>query len=395
MLKLSEELMRQGHEVMFFGMHNANNNYAQLSSCIPEVDFTRANGLFHFTKNICRALQNHIFTNSVRQLNRVIGQFQPDIIHAHNIYNQISPSIFKETVKHIPVIMTVHDFKPICPSYNCFVNGSTCTRCISRNYMHCIKNNCVQNSKLKSILAALSSWYHSFSRTYDKCYTHFIAPSNFMKTLLCEGGFASSRISVINNFAETSMPSQNIGKHILYYGRICNEKGIDTLLRAYALLPESRPELRIAGSGPQEYKFKTLAFELGIKVSWLGRLSHEDIVAEISDARCTVTPSLWFENCSISILESIAYGRMCIASDSGGNPELIKDSVNGFVFRAGDYRSLADKLQLMCELDAASIGKMNDACTELAQNKYSIDSHLEKIMEIYNKIIQKHKAETE
>ena len=264
MLTLSEELMAMGHEVKFFGMAHNENSYKDESSCVRLIDFSRSNSLKKMLGSISRVAINALLGTNRKVLDKLVAGFKPDIIHAHNIYNQISPRVFSNAIKQCPVIMTLHDFKPICPSYNCFVHSAPCTRCLGAKYYHCIFNKCVQGSLSRSTLASASSYYHMLMKTYQNCYSGYIAPSIFLKDLMVKSGVDESRIQVLKNFASEAGAFIPPGKSMFYGGRLCEEKGVKTLLDAYSMLPDKSIQLRIAGSGPDERALRDYAKQKNI-----------------------------------------------------------------------------------------------------------------------------------
>lgn len=250
MLTVASELLARGHTVGFFGMAHPEQTTLGPCATIPPIEFGVRGGKLGALKNVFRAAATSIAGTTARKLRAFIRDFKPDLIHAHNIYNQLSPSLFVEHARNIPVVMTVHDYKPVCPNYSLFTEGEICTRCLGGSFKHCIAHHCVQNSRIKSTLAAASSWLHRARGSYVNGYNRLISPSAFLKRMLVQGGFESERIEVLNNFAAAPGTFTPPGQSILYFGRLCREKGVHTVLAAYAKSPEPRPELRIAGEGP-------------------------------------------------------------------------------------------------------------------------------------------------
>lgn len=388
MLTLAAELKKRGHQVAFFGMERPDNTVDSPCYYVPEIDFSSNQSMGRLFQNLGTLALRSLTEANRRALESAVASFQPDLIHAHNIYNQISPRIFQRVVTDTPVVMTVHDFKPICPSYNCFTAGAPCTRCIHGAYLPCVQNRCIQGSFTKSILAAASAGIHHIRKTYLTGYSHYIAPSHFLKGLLLEGGFPSSRISVVHNFAPEADPTVQDGGYYLYIGRICAEKGVETLLRAYERLGGNVLPLKIAGSGPDEERMRRISAPLGGQVQWLGRVSHDAVSALIEGARGTITPSLWYENCSISILESLGYSKPCIASKSGGNTELIRHGATGFLFDPGNDKDLAAQLQALGILGDAEYEQMCQKCLQAAREDFAVGAHVQEIEAIYGKIVQ-------
>jgi len=388
MLTVAQELISRGHTVGFFGMDNPDICLPGPASTILPVDFKTGQSKVSKATSLLKAGLRSVSGRAYKKLNDFVSEFKPDIIHAHNIYNQLPPDITK-SIKDIPVLMTVHDFKMICPSYNLFVDERLCKRCLSGKFYNCVLHRCCHKKTLDSILATLSAYKHKFSQTYNKYYNCLITPSNFMKQCLDEGGYGDIKTCVVNNFATIPQQDSLPGNGILYFGRLCREKGIDTLLKAYAELDTPRPTLTIAGQGPLEGQLKQFAKDNDLKgIQWLGLVSPSQIQNELDKCGFVVVPSLWNENCSMCIMESLAHGRVVVASDSGGNPELIDDGINGRIFRAGDADALNE---IIVELtsDPELLVEMGQAAKQHAKKRFSPEIHMQELLSVYESLIDK------
>lgn len=388
MLSVAAELNARGHEVAFFGMaHPENTNLGQVCA-FPALEFGVRQSKFSALKNVARAAWFSVAGTVQRKLDQFIAQFKPDLIHAHNIYNQLSPALFVKHTPHVPVVMTAHDYKPVCPNYSLFTQGETCTRCLSGSFKPCVKYRCIQGSRIKSMLAAASSALHKSRQTYTRGYHLLIAPSRFMKRQLVAGGIPDERVVVLNNFAAPAVEFTQPGENLLYFGRLCREKGVHTLLHAYAKLSEPRPRLRIAGEGPLSDELKSLAAEKKLdSIEWLGRISPAQVAVELDQCAFSVVPSIWYENCSMAILESLARGRAVIAGDSGGNPDLIKPGQDGDLFAAGNVEALHAKLSALTaggtEAMRARAAQMGRAARESAIQRFSPGVHVDALLQHY------------
>lgn len=390
MLTVADELLARGHEVAFFGMEDPRNAVPGPVLTAPAVELGQQQGVTGKLINLARCMQNSLSGELKHSLDVFVQEFQPDIVHAHNVYHQLSPRVLSGLSENYPVIMTAHDYKPVCPNYSLFVDGETCTRCLKGGYYNCLVHRCNHKSFLSSTLATTSAYYHEFRKTYHKVFHHYIAPSHFMRDKLVEGGIEAEKTSVLHNFAQIyeSPPPKSNG--IFYFGRLSVEKGIDTLIKAYVKLEEPRPPLTIAGTGPLEQALKQLAEDAGAhNIRWLGHVSQEKVREELEKCGCSVVPSLWFENCSMAILESLAFGRAVVASSSGGNPELVREGVNGAVFTAGDVDSLKEALERVTgsQERLALLGKQ---ARESVCSDFSVEKHVDGLLEIYSSARVKH-----
>jgi len=381
MITVAEQLLAQGHEVAFFGMKHPDNTQIGPSVTVPFLEFGRAQGTGKRVANLGRALIGSATASTKKALAAFVESWKPDLIHAHNIYNQLPPSLFHEVKDKVPVMMTLHDYKPVCPNYSLFVNGETCTRCLSGRVKPCIQNRCCQGKLLTSAIAAASARHHRKKRTYHTDYHWMVSPSSFVRERMIEGGLDGERIQVIPNFAAIPDSFSVPGEGLFYGGRLCVEKGVDVLLRGYALLPSPRPRFRIAGDGPLGEELRALAEELQLDtVKWLGRIKPEQVMDELQQTAVAAIPSTWFENCSMAIMEALAMGRAVLASDAGGNPDLVRPGIDGDVFKAGDAESARDALQ---RLFAADLSALGEAAREAGLARFSPQVHLEQLHGAY------------
>ena len=388
MLYVAEQLIKRGHTVAFFGMEHRENTTLGKCVTVPFLDFSDNNGFAQKTLSLGKAAVMTVLATSTKSFTKFVKTFKPDVIHAHNVYNQLSPSMFSQVRKSIPVLMTVHDYKPVCPNYSLFVDNERCTRCLKGNYLHCVKHRCCHKSLLASTAAALSSSLHRANGTYTKCYHHFIAPSPFMKERLIEGGFDPEKISVIENFSELPDAFSKPGKGLLFTGRLCVEKGVHLLLKAYSRLRVPRPILVIAGEGPLEEELKqwSIANNINDSIRWLGRITPAEVLGELEKCAVSIVPSVWNENCSMAIMESLAHGRPVITSTRGGNPNLIEDGINGEVFDCSSPAALTGKINRLLQSHDLLVAQ-GLAARKSAEKRFSADVHMDQLLNTYMKLI--------
>jgi len=384
MITVAEALMTQGHEVSFFGMDHPENTQIGETATIPFLEFGGAISASARVGNLFKATGSALRSSASQALDAWVEKWKPDLIHAHNIYNQLPPSLFKNAAKRVPVMMTLHDYKPVCPNYSVFVNGEPCTRCVGGSVMPCVTQRCCHGSLAKSLISAASSSHHRRRGTYQKDYHYYVSPSHFVRDRMIDGGFDPTTVEVINNFAVIPEAATPPGDGLFYGGRLCVEKGVDVLLRGLALLTKPHPVLRIAGDGPTADELRELATSLELdSVTWLGRIKPEQVVQELHNCAIACVPSTWHENCSMAIMEALAQGRPVLASDRGGNPDLVRPGIDGEVFKGNDPQSLADKLQNL--LDPSQLASRGVAAREAAMARFSPEVHVKQLLSAFEK----------
>ena len=386
-LGLETELKKLGHEVAVFSMDNPKNIPSPYQKYFVSYISFDSGGI----KNAWRAAFRIFYSREAkRKFESLIKDFRPDIIHIHNIYHQISPSILSVAKKYkIPVVMHLHDYKLICPNYRLFTKNNFCRKCLDKkSYWPCLYNNCYE-STAKSFLASLEmTIHHKMLHIYEKNIDLLIAPSEFMRQLVIASGWPEKKIVTVYNPAPLVSEKAGEGKdYLLYFGRLAQEKGITDLIKA---AKNSGRELHIAGEGPEKENIqKNFGSEIkNGRIKLLGRLSGKSLSDEIDQARAVVFPSIWPENMPLALLESLAKGKITIASRVGGLPEIIKDKKNGFLFKAGNIPSLEKIIKSVWRLNQEESQKVKLAAIATAK-ELDPNVHLAKILKIYSKLAKK------
>ncbi|HNX11181.1 MAG TPA: glycosyltransferase [bacterium] len=387
-LDITEYLKKQGHQVAVFSMqHPKNLPSPQEKYFVSRISFNEG-GL----RDKLIAPGRIIYSREAKQkFEKLVKDFQPEIIHIHNIYHQISPSILDVAKKYnIPVVMHLHDYKLICPNYQLFTHNEICYRCRGGKYYNAVTHCCFKNSLAMSSLVMTEMYlHHKIWQIYEKNIAAYIAPSRFMKDTCVSFGVPAEKIKLLYNFIDTPIAKElpELGEnYLLYFGRLSPEKGIDVLLRSLVHTKTDLP-LRIAGSGPAEANLKKLTEELGLssRVKFLGNLSQKDLKPLIARAKAIVIPSLWLENMPFSLLESLALGKVVIASQTGGLGELIKPGISGFLFTRGDSLDLAAKID---SLDKIKLDFMGQKAKQLVFD-LTLPHHYRGLLEIFKEVCAK------
>jgi len=388
LLGLETELKKLGHEVRVFAMDNPKNIPSEDKKYFVSYLSFDKGGLINTWRSFARIFYSW---EAKRKFQALINDFHPDIIHIHNIYHQISPSILGVAKREkIPVVMHLHDYKLICPNYKLFTDGKICKRCRGGKYYNCLFNKCLKDSYLKSLGGTLEMYFHhNIWQIYEKGIKLFIAPSEFMKKTVEEFSWPADKVICLHNFFNDQTEKgaldgqKNPGDYLLYFGRLSKEKGVSVLIEALAQTEEN---LKIAGEGPEEKKLKDLSNQLGLtnRIEFLGFKTGANLENLIINAKAIIIPSIWFENMPLNMLESLARQKIVIASNIGGIPEIIKNNENGFLFTPGSMDDLTQKIKLLKEVDANSIGRnAKETVKDL-----NVQAHVQEILKIYQQAIK-------
>lgn len=399
---LAEGLKALGHEVAFFSMKHPNNEPSYWSKYfVSEKDYVGDISAF---KKVQEASMLIYSFEAKRKFEALLEEFKPDIIHMNNVHRQLTLSILDAPYlkKHrVPVVYTAHDYILLCPAYT-MVNGrgETCDACLDKHFMHATKNVCVKGSRAKSALATMEAEFLKLHHSYDKI-DLIIAPSQFMKSKLDEGGFAGKTVAMQNFLTDSQMEMgarvANTHKfedaqagarpYFLFFGRLSKEKGILTLVKAFLqaagltnkgadaqsndqdaqMLPDAW-DLHIVGDGPERGAIEQLIASAGpqaaARIHLLGYKSGEELQSEVGNARFTVLSSEWRENMPYSGLESLAAQTPIIGARIGGIPELVEEGKTGFAFASGNITDLRDGLLKAAAVGQSAYDVMQHQCAE-------------------------------
>jgi glycosyltransferase involved in cell wall biosynthesis len=331
MFALSQALAARGDEVLHFSMdHPRNLPSPQSRYFVVQRDY---DGPFRGT-HAWRSLREFVRSREAAQkLGRLVSHRRPDVAHLHNIYHQLTPSIIEVlSDRGIPIVMTLHDYKLVCPSYTMFAHGAPCYRCRGGRFYQAAVVGCA-GSRARSALLAVEAYWQKHSRVYDRV-DCFLAPSEYLRDIMLAAGIPATRIEYVpqlspdpDDGASVTSPEANMlstlpERFIAYVGRLSPEKGVAVLLDAMARLPGV--PLVIVGDGPQATVLRERNAARHLEhVTFTGHLSRPATEGVIARSVALVVPSLWSENAPMVVLEAARAGTPVIASDRGGLRELM------------------------------------------------------------------------
>ena len=344
--RLGAQLEAMGHQVQYFGMDHPDRVVGNRVNAYPAwVELRELSGV----RKAAQGLRSIYSRESRTKLRDVLCDFQPEICHLNNFHYHLTPSILLEirrwsrrSGRHITIVATAHDYQLVCPNHMCrdLNTGENCTKCLGGNFLHCAMKKCIHSSLPMSLTGTLEAllWHRSgVYRHLDK----IICCSGFLKEKLDFSPTFAGKTLVMHNFV-THNPAKPVNKkaYVLYFGRFSEDKGITTLLRAAGNLPDI--PFVFAGEGPLTPILRDLPNVVNI-----GFQQGEVLEMWIREAKFTVYPSECYENCPLSVMESIALGTPVLGADIGGIPELIRPGSTGDLFESGNLEDLMEKIQLM------------------------------------------------
>lgn len=378
-LKLGSYLKERGHEVQYFGMDHAERCVGNnMNAYTSYMDFHAASK----TEKLRYSLKTIYSMEARRKIKLVLDDFKPDVCHLNNINFQLTPSIILEIKKwskknghKCRIVSTAHDYQWICPNHmlNNPCTKQNCEKCVGGKFFNCVTGKCIHESLPKSVIGTLEAYFWKAAGVYKKV-DAIVCCSEFLKKKLDNIPIFSKKTVAIHNFIDkVDRKDAEKKDYVLYFGRFSQEKGIATLIEACKRLPHI--QFVFAGKGPLEDSLADIP-----NIKNVGFQTGDALEKLIREARFSVYPSEWYENCPFSVIESQMYGTPVLGADIGGIPELIREGETGELFRAGDVDALEEKILKLWNnrelTDKQSIG-----CKNIAFD--TVDKYYDKIINIY------------
>ncbi len=377
--KLGDYLKNHGHEVEYFGMeHEGRCVGNSVGAYTSDMDFHGGSKIAKLTYPV-----KTIYSSEARKKIRlVLDDFKPDVVHLNNFNYQLTPSIILEIVKYreqtgrsCKIVFTAHDYQLVCPNHmlNTPSTGENCEKCLGGSFVNCIKGRCIHSSLAKSIVGAAEAYFWNMQGVY-KHIDKIICCSDFMKSKLDTNRLFKGKTVVMHNFIDAVEKKRVVKKdYILYFGRFSKEKGIETLIEACKQLPDI--SFVFAGTGPLEQELEGIE-----NIKNVGFKTGAELEKLIREARLSVYPSQWYENCPFSVMESQMYLTPVLGANIGGIPELIEDGVTGELFESGNAEELQDKLRYLWEY-RSRLNMYSENCKDIKFD--TVEEYGKKLLDIY------------
>jgi glycosyltransferase involved in cell wall biosynthesis len=320
---------------------------------------------------------------------------QPDIVHVHNTFIAISPSIYSAcSERDLPVVQTLHNFRLLCPAASFFRDGKICRECVDHGLLRSVLHGCYRNSRGATAAVALMLAVHRLSATW-RSITRFVALTEFAKAEFVASGFPADKFAVKPNFADPD-PRERVGagEYAVFVGRLFENKGVQVLLNAWKKLPAQYP-LHIVGDGPEYAALQAQARDLQLSgITFRGRLSRAAAIEAVKGARFVIAPSKWYEGFPMCIVESFACGTPVLCSRLGGMSEIVEDHLTGLHFNPGDAQDLASTVEWAWN-HPLDLVRMGHAARAKYETDYTAEKNYSLLMGIYQQALATHAAPRE
>lgn len=364
-----EMLVHHGHEVETFERHS---------------DSIRAQGKAGLVAGALATPWNPLVAREIR---KKVAEFRPDVVHVHNTFPLLSPSIFA-AVRGVARVLTLHNYRLACAAGILMRESRSCTKCVdTQSVWPALRHGCYRDSRAATVPLALNIAVHRARGTWRREVESFIALSNFQRDLMAKGGLPLDRIEVKPNFysgSSCAIPFDQRPRQVIFVGRVSAEKGVVSLIRAWRLWGADAPVLKIVGDGPLRADLEESSADLP-NVQFTGQLDPAATMAEIARSRLLLLPSLWFETFGMVLVEAFSLRVPVGVARVGPLPELARQA-NGLIFSPGDasdiYRRVSEAWAQQDQL-----GQCGELAFETFTRLYSQAANHDHLIEIYDRAI--------
>jgi glycosyltransferase involved in cell wall biosynthesis len=329
-------------------------------------------------------------TSAANKVKDKIEEFEPDVVHVHNWHFALGPLVFRMVNNMgVPVVHTIHNFRLLCPSAILLHKGQLFTDSLRQSFpWKAVRNKVYRSSVSQTFWLGFIIWFHKKIGTWKKINT-FVCLTPFTVNLFQQSNFGISKnqFTVKPNFTASSAELKPFQKenHFLFVGRLSEEKGIETLLKAFGELPFV---LKIAGDGPLKNTVTEAAKQYS-NIRYIGSLTSEEVTTELLKTQALIFPSVWYEAFGLVNIEAFSNGTPVLASKIGAPESLIIDGYNGFHFESGNVNNLKEVVNRFNALSTIQKKQMGNNAFDNYKSHYSPELQLGYFEAIYNKVLRK------
>ncbi len=353
----------------------------------PSIFMVTNDDITTFSLRVKIALTAHYSKWGKRLMADQIAGFKPDIVHVHNFFPQLTPSIYDACIDaSVPIVQTLHNYRLMCPGGLLLRDGKICEVCISKSPYNAVVQKCYRNSYIGSLSVAHMVSCYRKKRIWDKV-DHFITLTNFAKNKFIEAGFPEKKLSVKPNFnSDDVLNIKSIRKkQALFVGRISQEKGISILIDAWKNIDL---KLFVAGDGPL---LPLLRHKENDNIILLGKQTREKVAELMRESSFLILPAISYEGFPMVIAEAFSHGLPVICSQLGGMAEIVEDGVTGLHFEAGNANDLAKKVTLMIN-NPEKCKLMGENAKKVYLEKYTPEKNYQMLINIYKNVLADYKG---
>lgn len=393
MFKFMEVAEKNGVECIPFSVDYAMNVETKYSKYFVSPRGNREDIMYADIKmtphNILKMLNCTIYNfEAEKKLRKMIRDVKPDAVYVLHEINSLSPSIINAAKKEkVRVVHRISDFFMFCPKLDFLKGSEICESCIHGNYSEAIKNRCVKNSKLATLVRVMAMKLYSAIKVFDKV-DAYITTCDFTKNKMIEGGIREDKITCIPTFIDTDkyVPCYENEGYFLFLGRVAAQKGVIYVVEAMTSLKKYGIKLKITGNldnSDECRKIEKIIKEKHLEgtIEFVGFKCGHELDELIRKSIAIVNPAIWYENMPNTVIEAYAFGKPVIASRVGSLQEIVVDEKTGLLFELKNTHDLANKMIRFVENKDLAY-KLGKQARELCERKYNVEAHYNKVMSL-------------
>jgi glycosyltransferase involved in cell wall biosynthesis len=363
-----------------------------------EADLLRCHGheveqMFAWTKELDGASAMRLFSAGLgtvwsfrgySMMNKAIARFSPDIVHVHNTFPLLSPSVFWAADRAgVPVVQTLHNYRLTCANSLLLRDERPCQECVGHFPWPAFRHRCFGASFLRTAAVTSMNLIHRWMGTYRNKVHAFIVLTEFSREIQARSGLPRERIHVKPNFssAAVQLMAPRV-RRFIFAGIIARFKGVHLLLEAWTRVASAGHQLLMVGDGPDRVELER-RFAAQANIVWLGKQSRQEVMDLIAGSRWLVLPSLVYENFPMSVLEALSAGTPVIVPNHGAFAAMVSDGVEGLMFSAGDADSLSTALQAALDASEGAWIQWSVNGRDKHLSAYSARNNYAQLMSIY------------
>ncbi|MFD1129250.1 glycosyltransferase family 4 protein [Paenibacillus provencensis] len=333
--------------------------------------------------------------NEYRKVRKKIMDMRPDVVHVHNFFPIVSPSVYYACESMaIPVVQTLHNYRLICPAATFMREGEICEKCLSGSLINSVKYGCYRGSALQTLPLAAMIKVNKMLGTWTNKVSKYIALTDFSRTKFIASGIPEEKIMVKPNFIKTPEKTDHntppLEKYLLYVGRISPEKGVENLLKAWdEVKTKSGFKLVIIGDGPDKERLEQ-SYQQD-DVLFLGKMNSDEVLFYMSHSHYLVVPSIWYEGFPLTIVEAYSVATPVLCSKIGSLEEVVIPDKTGFHFKHNDIYELAQTMEYAINLDPLNYSLLRKSTLDNFERKYTEEINYQFLMNIYHEAIEENR----
>jgi glycosyltransferase involved in cell wall biosynthesis len=329
---------------------------------------------------------------------RIVKKEKPDIVHVHNTFAVLSPSIFWAIQRAgVPVVLTLHNYRLICATSTLYRDGQPCEECVGKFPLAAVRHRCTYHESFAAGLSIVANQViHARLGTYSNKVDGIIVYAEWLASVMQQAGIPAGKLYIKPNFVANPFATGEIRpavantryKQIIYVGQIHPVKGVEMLLSAWEKVTHTGYRLLIIGDGPDRVRLQKEFRHASIL--WLGQLAHNEVMQHIMESRFLTLPSRWYEPFGMTVLEGMSLATPAIVPNHGSFPSFARDGNDAIFFIPNDPVSLQRVLQQAIDMDASLWDKYSRAARQTYLAEFTPERNYEKLIEVYEKVLTKH-----